>query len=143
MYNVTRKKSEIRICERLSNGKLLNLYFYRKRDDIRFVRWYVGLYISDTRKEANRWFTTHSKHKKSMITGDGSLVGLRRSLKYILEFSKRLGMYEELIIEWEDEKRKSTYRYLKRYGFVDYFDDDKNVTGYGIRNLNYWEYKNN
>lgn len=138
-YNVTRRKSEIRICEKLPNDKLLNLYFYRKRDDPLFTRWYVGLCISDTRKEANYWFTKHRRAKKAKITGDGSITGLRLALKYILEVANNLGFHEELIIQWEDDRRMSAYRYLKRYGFTDYFDENEKLVGYGIRNPKYWE----
>lgn len=122
----------------LPNGQLLNLYFYRKRYHGEPTQWHVALYLSRTRKEANLWYSNNSKRKRNRITGDGSLTGLKEALWYIKEFTKLLGYNEELIVQWEDEKRMSAYRFLKRYGFIDYKDEEGNVTAYGIRNPEYW-----
>ncbi|MED0679691.1 hypothetical protein P4S83_17780 [Aneurinibacillus thermoaerophilus] len=140
LCSTVKRKSEVRIFEKLPNGLYLNLYFFRKRPKTRFAQWHVALYISKTRKEANKWFNNSSKRKKNPITGDGSLIGLKRALDYILEFSRLIGFYEELIVNWEDERRRSAYRYLKRHGFIDYCDKEGNITGYGIRNPNFYEW---
>lgn len=138
--STVKRKSEVRIFEPLPNGLYLNVYFFRKRARDTFDQWNVAVYISRSRKEANKWFNISSKRRREPITGDGSLVGLRRALQYIVEFSHLIGFHEELIICWSDEKRKSAYRYLKRHGFIDYLDNDGKVVGYGIRNPNFYEW---
>lgn len=143
LYSVVKRKSEVRIFEQLPNGLYLNLYFFRERTRTKFDVWNVAIYISRSRKEANKWFNTNSKRKKELITGDGSITGLRLALNYIVEFSRWLRLYEELVVGWEDERRRSAYRYLKRYGFVDYLDEDGKVIGYGIRNPNFYEWIDN
>jgi hypothetical protein len=137
--NTTRRKSEIRIHEVLPNGQHFNLYFWRKHNaDGILTQWQVGLRLSKTRKEANLWFNNFKR--RDVITGDGSLEGLRRALKYILEVVTLLGPSEELIVSWSDQKRASAYGYLKRYGFMDYKDDDGTITAYGTRNPEYWNW---
>jgi hypothetical protein len=137
--NTTRRKSEIRIHEVLPNGQHFNFYFWRKHNaNGIFTQWQVALRLSKSRKEANLWFNNYKR--RDVITGDGSIVGLRRALHYILKVSNHLGQNEELIVSWSDSKRASAYRYLKRYGFMDYKDDDGTVTGYGIRNPEYWNW---
>jgi hypothetical protein len=141
LRNTTRRKTDIRICEKLPNGQLMNLYLKRWRSDL-IMQWTVGLYISNTRKEANEWWNKRPKGKRSKITGDGSINGLCLAFRYIMEVVHSLGINEELIIEWEDERRRSAYRILKKYGFRDYYAEvGKNITGYGIRNPEYWTYK--
>jgi hypothetical protein len=142
LRNTTNRKTDIRICEKLPNGQLMNLYFKRWQGN-NIMQWSVGLYISSTRKEANMWWNKRPKHNKSRITGDGSLNGLCLAFKYIMEVVHSLGINEELVVEWEDERRKSAYRILKRYGFRDYHDIDNGeaITGYGIRNPKYWTWK--
>jgi hypothetical protein len=135
--NTTRRKSEIRIHEVLPNGQHFNLYFWRKHNaNGIFTQWQVALRLSKTRKESNLWFNNYKRC--DVITGDGSTVGLKRALQYILEVSKSLGPYEELLVSWSDQKRASAYRYLKRYGFVEYKDDEGTITAYGTRNPEYW-----
>jgi hypothetical protein len=137
LRNTTRRKSEIRIHEVLSNGQHFNLYFWRKHNaDGILTQWQVGLRLSTTRKEANLWFNNFKR--RDVITGDGSLEGLKRALKYILEVVTLLGPNEELIVSWSDSKRASAYRYLKRYGFKDYKDENGVIIAYGMRNPEYW-----
>jgi hypothetical protein len=139
LRNTTRRKSEIRIHEVLPNGQHFNLYFWRKHNaNGIFTQWQVGLILTKSRKEANLWF--NNIKCRNVITGDGSLTGLQKALHYILEVANSLGPYEELIVSWSDSKRSSAYRYLKRYGFMDYKDDEGAVTGYGIRNPEYWNW---
>lgn len=140
MKNVTKRKSQYRIRELLPNGQYLNLYFKRKKGHTTgFFQWHVGMYISENRKESNRWYSKKYKGKKSTIVGDGTIVALRHALHAILEFKDQLGFNEELLIGWEDERRMNAYRWLKRYGFIDYTEDGK-VSAYGIRNPEYWEF---
>lgn len=137
LRNMTRRKSEIRIHEILSNEQHFNLYFWRKHNaDGILTQWQIAFRLSKTRKEANLWF--NNTKRRDVITGDGSLKGLRRALQYILEVVALLGPSEELIVSWSDQKRASAYRYLKRYGFVEYKDDAGTITGYGTRNPEYW-----
>ncbi|KOP81996.1 hypothetical protein AMS60_05565 [Bacillus sp. FJAT-21945] len=136
---VPKRKSEVRFHEILPNGQHLNIYFQRSRNG-EFNQWGVGLHIGKSRKEANKWYNKHSKNKRARSTGTCGITGLKRALFYILHFRDQMKTYEELIIEWEDDKRMRAYRYLKRYEFVDYFDDKDKVIGYGSRNLQLWEY---
>ncbi|PAE17281.1 hypothetical protein CHH91_04550 [Virgibacillus sp. 7505] len=138
MNNLTKRKTDIRICERLSSGKLLNIYFHRKLGKPPTKYWYVGVCVSETRKQANLWFNKQSKQLD--ITGDGTLEALMRAKEIILEVVHMLGYDEELIVEWQDERRRSAYRWLKRYGFQDYYDDDGNLIGYGIANPDLYEF---
>jgi hypothetical protein len=134
--NCTKRKSEVRIHETLPNGQVMSLYFQRHQcPKESFKIWTVGLYIGSSRKEANRWYTKKPKHKSNKSTGQCGLTGLRRALHYILEFVDQLGFNEELQIRWQDEKRKSAYRYLIRYGFQEAEDF------YHMRNPRYWEPK--
>lgn len=134
-----RRPSEYRIREQLPNGQKVNLYFVRNKGHDNFYQWHVGFYIGD-RKEANKWFNHHPRKRKNEIKGNGTLTALRWALKHILEFVYRLKNNEELIIGWEDEKRKRAYQFLKRYGFVEYYDESGEFTHLGIRNPDLWEY---
>jgi hypothetical protein len=136
----SKRKSEFRLYEILPNGQLLNLYFIRKRTDSNFYQWKVGLFIGKNRKQANIWWNKNPKYKREISTGDCGLTGLRCALTHILHFANELGFNEELVIEGSDWRRILAYRYLKRYGFVDFLSEDNELVGYGIRNPEYWEY---
>ena len=133
-----KRRSELRIRDQLPNGQKVNLYFYRLRTNTGFYQWHVGFYIGD-RKEANLWFNRQSKKQPSHIKGDGTITALLWALGYIIGFVHQLQKNEELVISWEDDKRKRAYKRLKKYGFTDYYDDEGNVTHLGIRNPEYWE----
>lgn len=135
-----KRPSEFRLREQLPNGQEVNLYFqrFRSEDDDVSYQWFVGFYIG-SRKEANRWFNHRSKNKpKNLIKGDGSLSALKWALKHILIFVGQLNRNEELVIGWEDQKRKRAYQFLRRHGFIDYYDEDDEVTHLGMRNKKYW-----
>ncbi|WP_079708613.1 hypothetical protein [Paraliobacillus ryukyuensis] len=131
------RRSELRIRDQLPNGKKVNLYFCRHRTDTEFYQWHIGFYIGD-RKEANLWFNKHSKKQPSTIKGDGTIAALLWALGYIRGFVTQLEKNEELVIGWEDRKRKRAYKRLRKYGFVNYYDDEGNVSHLGIRNPEYW-----
>lgn len=137
-----RKKSEFRYCEKLSNGQLLNVYFWRLKavvfDEHVFV-WNVGVVISKNRKEANHWFLRDSKKKKEISTGDCGLEGLKMAKDLILEFQHQLKQNEYLFVAHSDEKRKRAYKWLLRYGFKEFFKGDE-FHNYGIANPFYWEW---
>lgn len=134
MRNVTKRKTDYRVHEILPNGQHLNLYFTRMKSGDFIKQWHVSLVISSNRKEANQWF---SKKGKEISTGNCGLVGLRRALFLILEFRKKLRWNEEIVVAWEDDKRKRAYQYLKRFGFVRGFDGDE-YTGLITRNPDIW-----
>ncbi len=48
---VKKRKSQVRFCEQLSNGQLLNVYFWCSKDiviDQRVNVWSVGIIITNT-----------------------------------------------------------------------------------------------
>ncbi len=132
-YNCTKRKREIRVHEILSNGQHLNLYFRKFNSDESGVGvWKIGLCISNTRKEANKWWAGKSIRKiDNKLTGKCGLEGLKKALFYILELCKCL-IWDEIQISWNDEKRKRAYKYLLRYGFK----EAKHC--YYYRNPDYW-----
>ena len=134
MFNryLSRRKHEIRIRERLSNGQYMNLFFacYPHQSGIHV--WTTGLFIG-TKKEGNAFWTGKKGNLK--ITGKCGLEGLKKSLDYILKFTSSLKENEELKVGWEDERRQLAYRRLLKHGFQR-FDDC-----YAIRNPKYWEMK--
>mgnify|MGYP006875674364 CR=1 FL=1 len=132
-----KRRSELRIRDQLPNGQKVNLYFARHRTKEGFFQWSVGFYIGE-RKEANLWFNKHSKKQSSTIKGDGTITALLWALGYIRGFIQQLQKNEELVIGWEDDKRKRAYKRLRKYGFRNYYDDKGNVTHLGIRNPEYW-----
>lgn len=136
--NCCRKKHEIRIHELLSNGQHLNIYFEKHNTGTNHERitavWTIGVCISDTRKQANHWW--NGKNKRNLQqTGKCGLEGLRRTAEILKELIPHLGFHEELQVGWEDEKRRRAYRYLLRYGFLEFEDC------YAIRNPEIWEWK--
>lgn len=132
-----KRKSELRIRDQLPNGQKVNLYFSRFRTDTEISQWKVGFYIGD-RKEANLWYNKQSKKYPSKINGDGTISALLWALKYINGFVNHLKINEELLIGWDDDKRKRAYQRLKKYGFINYYDVQGNVTFIGARNPSYW-----
>lgn len=135
-----KRPSELRVRDQLPNGQLVSLYFIRKRTDSQMYQWHIGLFIGGTRKQANLWFTKRSKKYKTGITGDGSLTGLRWAKDIILRFVDALNKNEELVIGWDDSKRGRAYQWLKRYGFIGYYDEKGKFTHLGIRNTQIWEW---
>jgi hypothetical protein len=143
LRNCTRRKTEIRIHEVLPNGQHLNLYFIRKNPQdpqYPFYQWKVGLCITETRKEANKWWSKDYKKMDGKQTGTCGLAGLKRALDCIMIFTNRLNHNEELTIGWGDLKRQRAYRYLLRKGFIEYRDDDDEVKELGIRNPAIWQF---
>ncbi|QAS52391.1 hypothetical protein [Halobacillus litoralis] len=143
VYN--KRRSEYRLREQLPNGQEVNLYFYRLRapyiedaDPEISYQWFVGFYIG-SRKEANRWFKHNQKNKpKNIVTGNGTLTAMKWAMDHILDFAGKMDRNEELVIGWEEVRRKKAYQFLRRYGFTDYYDELGNPTHLGIRNKEYW-----
>lgn len=142
---VNRRKSEVRYCEALSNGQLLNVYFFRNRQSV-FEKevdvWNVGVIISNTRKQANDWFNHTSKQDDELITGSCGLEGLKKSLDIIIQFRNRLKKNQYLFVRPSDDKRKSDYRRLKNYEFEEFYLDDEFHT-YAAVNPAYWTWVEN
>jgi hypothetical protein len=141
--NCTHRKSEYRIHEVLPNGQHLNLFFKRRKPvdpDYPFFQWKVGLCISSSRKEANKWWNGKDLRLEGKQTGNCGLTGLRLAVKYILEFVHTLKQNEEVIIDWADEKRMRVYKYLYRLGFTDFVSEDGRYENFGMRNPNIWEW---
>lgn len=135
MKNCCKNKKQIRVHEVLSNGQHLNLYFL-KHDCIfgdNVTVWSMGLCISKTRRNSNDWFKGRKTQLHNRQTGTCGIEGLKKALNYIRQFVGEMGEYEELQIGWADEKRKRAYKFLLRYGFLEYDDC------YYIRNPQYWE----
>jgi len=126
----SKRKHEIRVHERLSNGQYLNMYFASYPHQSGIHIWIAGIFIGE-KKEANKFWI--GKKVKTKITGKCGLEGLKKSLDYILEFAASMRKNEELQIGWEDERRRSAYRRLLKYEFRE--TDDC----YYFRNPKYWE----
>ncbi|MDQ0427689.1 hypothetical protein QOZ98_000514 [Planomicrobium stackebrandtii] len=142
---VKRKKSEVRYCEALSNGQLLNVYFFRNRESVLEKEvdvWNVAVMISKTRKQANDWFNHTSKQDDELITGCCGLEGLKKSLDIIIQFRNSLKKNEYLFVRPSDDKRKSAYRRLKKYEFEEFYLDDDFYT-YAAVNPAYWTWVEN
>jgi hypothetical protein len=138
-----KRKNSYRFTKTLSNGQIVKVFFGRVRNTLYepwIYQWQVGVYIGSTTKEANEWYNKNGKRKKSVSTGDCGLEGLRETLGIILTFVQSLKYNEELVVKWEDDKRKNAYRYLKRFGFIDYITDDGEVIAYGARNPDIWQW---
>lgn len=135
MRNCTKRKSEYRICEKLSNGQLLNLYFWRiKSTEVNFFIWKVGLCICNNRRSANQWISKAKSKLNNKQTGKCGLEGLAKACHYIVEFRSNLPMNAEIQFKWTNDKRKRAYRYIKQYGFQ--LNEELGV--YTSRNLDYW-----
>jgi hypothetical protein len=139
---VKNRKSEVRYCQTLSNGQALHIYFWREKqsvsDRIVYV-WNVGIIITDTRKKANHWKNHSPKGKKEMSTGECGLEGLKKAIDIILQFRYRLRRNEYLFVGFDDEKRKSAYCWLERYGFMEFYKNGK-FQAYGTFNPIYWDW---
>jgi hypothetical protein len=127
---LSKRKHEVRIHERLSNGQYLNLYFACYPHESGIHVWITGLFIG-AKKEGNKFWI--GKKTKTVITGKCGLEGLKKSLDYIMEFASSLKQNEELHVGWEDERRKLAYRRLLKYGFQLHEDC------YNYRNPEYWD----
>lgn len=133
---VKKRKSQIRYCEPLSNGQSLHVYFWREKEFVsnRVVYvWNAGIIITDSRKKANRWKNRNTRREKNLITGNVGLEGLKKALNIILDFRYRLKPNEYLFVVFDDEKRKSAYRWLERYGFMEFHKNGK-FRAYGTFN---------
>ena len=128
---LSRRKHEIRIHERLSNGQYLNLYFACHPHQSGIHVWKTGLFIG-IKKEGNKFWI--GKKMKTKITGKCGLEGLKKSLDYIVEFASSLKQNEELHVGWEDERRKLAYRRLLKHGF--WLGEEF----YAYRNPEYWDW---
>lgn len=142
MRNSTKRKREFRIHERLSSGQHFNMYFKKYNSDRRKGEplvhgvWKVGLCVSETRREANDWWNSSTGSRlERQSTGKAGLEALRRAAEYLVDFSRLLGFHSELQVNWSDDKRRSAYRRLLRYGFIECEDC------YMIRNPEYWVFK--
>ena len=140
MKNCTNRKREFRIHELLSNGQHFNMYFKKKQslknnDQIHGI-WSVGLCISNTRKESNVWYNNSPKDKTCLQTGKCGLEALLKAAEYLVLFANDLSCHSELRVRWQDDKRRSAYRRLIKYGFKVYGDH------YAIRNPKYWVMEN-
>ncbi len=133
---VKKRKSQVRYCEKLSNGQFLHVYFWREKefvsDRVVYV-WNVGIIITDSRKKANYWKNRNPKGSKQMATGKAGLEGLKKALDIILEFRNRLKPNEYLFVVFDDEKRKNAYRWLERHGFMEFHKNGK-FRAYGTFN---------
>lgn len=139
---VKKRKSEVRYCQPLSNGQALHIYFWREKQSISnqiVYVWNVGIIITDTRKKANYWKNHSPKGKKDMSTGECGLEGLKKAIDIILQFRYRLKRNEYLFVVFDDEKRKSAYRWLERYGFMEFHKNDQ-FQAYGTFNPIYWDW---
>lgn len=135
MKNCTNRKREFRIHEILSNGQHFNMYFKKRKNSepdgtINGI-WTVGLHIGKDRKEANKWYD-RKKSKSLKQTGECGLEALVKAKDYLLQFANLLSFHSEIQVGWEDEKRRSAYRRLLKYGFIECDDC------YIIRNPEYW-----
>ncbi|MEM1506217.1 hypothetical protein RG959_22810 [Domibacillus sp. 8LH] len=121
---VKRRKSQVRYQVGLSNGQSLHVYFWREKefvsDRVVYV-WNAAVIITDSRKKANRWKNRNPRGTKEKATGKVGLEGLKKALDIILEFRYRLKPNEYLFVVFDDEKRKSAYRWLERYGFMPFY----------------------
>lgn len=140
MRNCSKRKREFRIHEILSNGQHFNMYFKKHHnatpDGVIHSIWTVGLCVSQTRKKANQWWSHEKKSGLGGVsTGNVGLEALRRAAQYLMEFSYCLSFHSEIQVGWSDDKRKKAYRWLFRYGFVEYEDC------YAMRNPDYWVMK--
>lgn len=133
---VKRRKSQVRYREILSNGQSLHVYFWREKEfvsnQVVYV-WNVGIIITDSRKKANRWKNRNPRGSKEKATGKVGLEGLKKALEIILHFRNRLKPNEYLFVVFDDEKRKSAYRWLERHGFME-FHKNGQFRAYGTFN---------
>ncbi|WP_143331924.1 hypothetical protein [Domibacillus antri] len=138
-----RRKSEVRYCEPLSNGQMVHVYFWREKQRVSnqmVYVWNAGMIITDSRKKANRWKNHNPKGKKEKSTGQGGLEGLKKALEIILQFRYRLKPNEYLFIRFDDDKRRAAYRWLERYGFME-FHKNGQFLAYGTFNPIYWNWQ--
>jgi len=131
--NCTKRKHEYRIHELLSNGQWLNLFFQKHCNETGIAVWTMGLCISPSVKEANRWFNKSRYKLNNVQTGRCGLEGLTKALRYVLDFRDSMPEKAELHIEWSNDKRKSVYGRLLKYDFFDSGEDF-----YYGRNMNFW-----
>lgn len=120
--NCTKKKSEYRIHEILSNGQHLNIYIerlYTKTID-HLSEWHVSVIISNNRKEANLWYK--NKKNVSSVTGRCGIEGLLKALEHIIYFKNNMMGDALIVVEWDNPKKKRAYKRLLNYGFVLYED---------------------
>lgn len=134
---VKRRKSEVRYCEVLKNGQFLNVFFWRNQAIIlgeNIITWQVGVVISETRKQAKKWFLSPKNPYDSKSTGRCGLEGIKRAAEIILDFRDSMKINEMLFVGFEDFKRQSAYRRLKKYGFKEY-EENGAVRYYASPNL--------
>ncbi|WP_046174181.1 hypothetical protein [Domibacillus indicus] len=133
---VKTRKSQVRYSEKLHNGQSVHVYFWREKefvsDRVVYV-WNAAAIITDSRRKANKWKNRSPKGVKEKATGKGGLEGLRKALHIILDFRLRLKPNEYLFVVFDDEKRKNAYRWLERYGFMEFHKNGK-LVAYGTFN---------
>lgn len=119
--SVGKKKKRVHYKKRLKSGKTAHLWLYKQKFiDSPSFGWSVGLRVSDTDKEARLWLMGNN-NGESGITGDGSIEALAWALRKIEEFSTLIPETETVVVGWEDDRRKSAYRYLRKKGW--YLDE--------------------
>lgn len=137
---VKRRKSEVRYCERLSNGQLLNVYFWRNQERLPhgwMNGWKVGVIICDNRKQANRWFHKVSAKENGVSTGTCGLEGLKRAKEIVLHFRDNMKVNDILLVTFSDRKRAAAYQRLLKNGFEKYYLEDE-FKAYGSLNPKHW-----
>ncbi len=133
---VKKRKSQVRYCEKLSNGQSVHVYFWREKEFVSgqmVYVWNAAAIITDSRKKANNWKNHNRRGIKEKATGKAGLEGLKKALDIILEFKYRLKPNEYLFVVFDDEKRKKAYRWLERYGFMEFHKNGK-LIAYGTFN---------
>lgn len=139
---VKRRKTEVRYCVPLSNGQLLNVYFWRNSEHLTqgwMNGWKVAVIICDTRKQANRWYHHKTAKENNASTGKCGLEGLKITLDILIDFRNNMKLNDVLLVTFSDRKRALAYRRLLKYDFEEYYMDNE-LLAYGALNPKYWTY---
>jgi hypothetical protein len=109
----------------LSNGQEACIHIKQERH--RFLTsprdnynvYCIGFVIANKRRTANDWYkkkvvSSRVRHKQ---TGRVGVEGLRFAFNEIKRLKDIIKYGEYIVIDWDDNKRKCSYKYLERIGF--------------------------
>lgn len=111
----------------LSSGKvaMFKLDFQWKEN---LVCYGIGACVAPSKKAARLWFSGKSSKLDNRITGDCNLeafIFFKHCFEEVNALLETLNTAAMLCVEGADERRRSAYRYVKRYGY----EEDIGVNG--------------
>lgn len=117
-WNKTR--TEINKIFKLSNNQWLKIMFSYKSD---YKIWFASIVVADTKRKCNDCFCkTELSPKVTYGRSTGKKIGIEAfkiALRELLEFEKTIHN-TQINIVGASERLINIYRYLKRYGYIEY-----------------------